>query len=272
MRMSNAAALQGAPAQALQWLNKNRRILTQKAVLGFPYYSSVRLRTTRTGAGPFTYTGAVTAAKAFGYKIGGVMDDAGFAAGTVATMAETNILQPGSTRDNAEVLVWGWSVEIMTNDPKLTRRFFRECVMLLSLSGTDTYQVGRLSFFPQTGGIFGMQRTLLEAGQLVETSGPLEGQISNGNPNAGSQFLLPDPVLWESIGSNKKDTNLSIQVKPERAIVETSTDRAAVAGAAPGVSGRVEAFTSPADGALGTYVDLCIRLSSISFSERSTNA
>ena len=270
--MGNAAVLSKAPPQTWQYLNQNRHLLTQRAVLGFPYYSAVRLPTTRTGAGPFTYTGPTTPSKAFGYKIGGVMDDAGFPTGTIATMAETNILQPGATRDNADVLVWGWSVEIMKGDPKLLRDFFRQCAMLMSLSGTDTYQVGRLSFFPQTGGLFGLARTALEAGQLVETSGPLEGQLSNGNPNAGSQFLLPDPVLWQSIGSNNKDVNLSIQVKPERAVVATSTDRAAVAGAAPGVSGRVEAFTSPANQADGTFVDLCIRLSSVSFSARSNNA
>lgn len=248
-----------------------RRGMNTKAVLSFPYYSTVRLKTTRSGAGPFTYTGDLAVKKAFSYKIGDVMDAAGFPAGTIATKAETNLLKASETRDNADVMIYGFSIHLRKNDPKLAYKFFRECVVELALSGTDTYQLGILDFFPQAGGLYGQQRTLLEAGQLVETSGPLTGFMSNGNPNAGSWFGLPDPLLWESVGSGKKDTSLIVSITPQRAITETSTDRAAVAGAAPGASGRVEAFTSPADAADGTFVDLTIRCHSVSISERSTN-
>jgi hypothetical protein len=244
----------------------------QKAVLSCPYYSTVRLRTTKAGAGPFTFTGDTTEKKAFAYKIGDVMDVAGFPAGTIATKAETNMIKASETRDNADVLIWGISIELAKGEIKLARDWWRVCVVELSLSGTDSYQLGRLAFFPQCGGLFGTQRSFLEAGQLVETSGPMWGVVTNGNPNAGSFFKLPEPLLWEALGSGKKDTSLVVKITPTAAVVENAADRAAVAGAAPGASGRVEAFTTPADQADGTFVDLCIRLHTVQVGERSRNA
>lgn len=260
-----------APQSVAAYMAANRKQFDNaRAVLSFPYHSAVRLKTTRTGAGPFTYTASVATVKAFNYKIGDVLDGAGFPAGTIATPADTNLLSASETRDGATVLVWGISIGIRKGEPRLVREFFRVTDVSLSLSGTDNYALGRLEFFPQVGGPFGQQRTKLEAGNLAETVGPLEGFITNGNPTANSFFKLPDPLVWQAKGAGK-DTSLVMSFTPREAFTLSSADRAAVAGAAPGASGRVEAFSAPADGADGTFVELVVRLHSVSISALSPN-
>lgn len=242
----------------------------ERAVLMFPYYSMVRLKTTRSGAGPFTYTGDTTPKRAFSYKIGDVMDAAGFPAATIATKAETNLQAASQTNQSSEVEIWGLSISIAKGEPKLIREFFRVCVVEISLSGVDTYLLGPLYFFPQVGGAYGMERTKLAAGPDNDPNGPMIGMISNGNPNAGSFLKLPEPLVWQPPGAGK-DSSLTVTLTPTAAISVSSTDRAAVAGAAPGASGQVDAFTSPADGADGTFLDLMIRLHTVSKSKLSVN-
>lgn len=244
-----------------------------RAKLFTPYYSTVRVRTTRTGAGPFTYTALTAEATAFGYKVGDDMSVAGFAAGSIATFAETNLRSGGTqTNNNSNVKIWGIAAELCPgSEPKLARKLWRNSVVKMALNANYQEILGPLTFFPSGGGLYGQERSLLEAGQLIETAGPLVGQLANGNPMASNFFKFPKPILWNAQGSGKRDASFSLIVQPTQAFTETATDRAANAGAAPGLSGRVEAFTSPADGALGTFVEIRFRLLCEADGERSDN-
>jgi hypothetical protein len=94
--------------------------------------------------------------------------------------------------------------------------------------------------------------------------------MSNGHPQAGNFFRFPQPFVWRAIGKGR-DSNLAVILRSSRAVTATSASRAAVVGAAPGESGRVEAATAPADLAAGTFVDVRVRLVSISVGDRSIN-
>lgn len=248
-------------------------IESQRAIKQVIYRSIIRCASARTGAGPFTYTIAPGPRVAFGYKIGDSLVQAGFAAG-VATAAETNLRSAGGqTNRNADVVIFGIGVEIMpTSEPRLVAELARYGFFSMSVDGgANSDYIGQLTDFPSGGALFGAQRTKLEAPTLVETAGPVESYLANGNPMAGNWLMLKRAVRWNSAASKKPDSALSVTFDLGQAVTETSTDRAAVAGAAPGASGRVEAFTSPADLARGTFVDLRVKLLTIEVSDRSAN-
>jgi hypothetical protein len=249
-------------------------IESQRVIKQVIYRSRIRVRSTRTGAGPFTYTVAKGPRTAFGYKIGDSLIQAGYASG-VATPAHTNLRTAGGqTNRNADVVIFGMGVEIMPGaEPRLVAKLAAEGFFTMTTDGgAQTDYVGQLTDFPSGGALFGSARTKLEAPNLAETAGPLESFIANGNPMAGNWLMLKKAVRWNSPGGTKKpDTSLAITFDLGEDVTATSTDRAAVAGAAPGASGRVEAFTSPADGAEGTYVDLRVKLLTIEVSDRGSN-
>lgn len=266
------AQLDATPPQ-VRALIAREAIESQREIKPVIYYSTIRARAPRTGAGPFTYTVAAQTWKAFTYKEGDDMGSAGFAAGTLATLAHTNLTTGGSqTNDGADVVVWGIGVEVdPISEPRIVAEVFNAAYVEISTSAANRTRIGKLQDFPSAGGLYGGAHTKLEAGQLVETIGPVESYLSNGNPMAGNFWKLPYPIRWNAVGNKKKDTALSLQVIMTASAALTATDRAAVAGAAPGASGRVEAFTSPADAARGTFAQFRLKLATVQIGERSVN-
>lgn len=245
-------------------------LASQKSVLAFPYYSTARFNAARTGAGPYAYTMASGTRKTFNYRIGESPGaSAGFATGVQVGKAETNLLKASETRDNADVMVWGVAIEARPgSDPYFVKQLWANAYVELSLSGTDAHLLGPLTFFPQAGGLYGMAASLVETPDLQAPKARPDGVLSNGNPTAGNFFKLPQPVRWESGGSGKKDTSLVIAITIDNAIALAGVADRAAAASVSGSPGQA-AFVSPADGSI--FVDLRVRLISISISERSTN-
>lgn len=270
--MRTLAQLDAVPPQVRAAIAQEA-IASQREVKAAIYYSTIRARAARTGAGPFTYTLPVQTLKAFTFKEGDDMGQAGFAAGTLANLSHTNLTTGGSqTNDGADVVIWGISVEVAAiSEPRLVAEFLDASYVEISTSAAGRTRIGKLQDFPGSGGLYGGAHTKLEAGNLAETIGPVESYLSNGNPMAGNFWKLPYPIRWNAVGNKKKDTALSVLVTMTEARAVTAADRAAVAGAAPGASGRVEAFTSPADGARGTFAQFRIKLATVQIGERSVN-
>jgi hypothetical protein len=247
---------------------------SQRAIKQVIYHSMIRVATARTGAGPFTYTANPGPRVAFSYKQGDPLVAAGFASGSVATAAETNLRSAGGqTNRNADVVIFGMGIEIMPiSEPRLVAELVRFGFLTMTTDGgASTDFIGKLTDFPSGGALYGAQHTKLEAGSLIESIGPVESFLANGNPMAGNWLMLKRAVRWNSAASKKPDSSLSVTLDLGQAISVSATDRAAVAGAAPGASGQVVAFTSPADLARGTFVDLRVKLLTIEVSDRGSN-
>lgn len=256
---------------------------TEIVLLPLPYWSTVRFLTTRAAGPPVAFTIDTTQRRAFAYAIGQDMTVAGFAAGTIATAADTNLLAASQTRDNADVWIWGIACNLQPNsEPTLAARLWRETDISISLNGTTTIPLGTPEMFPGAGGLYGRGTTglrtpdLFTAGAAVVAEGPGEGAqigfVTNGNPQSGNAKKLPQPFKWSAIGTAGADSSLSITFTPRRAITESMTSRAAVAGAAPGASGRVEAATAPAAaGDAFTFVDVRVQLLCVAVQRRSVN-
>lgn len=270
--LSRLQAVDAVPP-AVKALIAQEVIDSQRAIKQVIYHSTIKFASVRSGAGPFTYTIDTTPRTAFTYKIGDTMVASGFATGN-ATEAETNLRSGGGqTNRNADVVIFGMGIEILpTSEPRLVAEVVRQCFLSISLDGgSNSDLIGKITDFPSGGAVYGIQHTKLEAGNLAESIGPMEGYLANGNPMAGNWYMLKKAYRWNALSSKKPDSNLSIAARLGAAVTATATDRAAVAGAAPGSSGQVVAFTSPADGARGTFVELRVKLLTIEVSDRSSN-
>lgn len=232
---------------------------SQVTILPLPYWSTVRFRGIRAGAGPFTFATSVETRKAFAYKIGDDMQVAGFASGTAAQSNDTNLLAGGSqTNDNAAFVITGVGVEVVPgSEPELVKAIMRECALSLSLSGTNRQLLGPIARFPQPGGIFGQQCSTLssEDGAGGTPAGQLNGVLQNGNPQAGNLYKLGQfPLRWNAVGSGKKDTSLVISFDLGAAITLAGEATAGV-------------YTAPAE----IFADFRVHLHGIQISKRSSN-
>jgi hypothetical protein len=246
-------------------------VKTQKSVLPVPYWSTVRLLSSRAAGPPVVLTIDTTPRKAFQYAIGGDMQVAGFAAASSATPAETNLLRAGETLDNADVWLWGLAAELCTNaEPLIAAQAWRDSLVELSLNGTQSIRLGTLAMFPAAGGLYGLGRSFVAEPQLAQSGGVDGGQgatvgyLANGNPMAGNFMRFPQPFLWNGTGRGA-DASLSIIVTPQRTMTFTcAVARAAAAG--------VAAYTPPAAaGNAGTFVDIRFRLVAVAIGARSKN-
>lgn len=241
----------------------------QKTVLPIPYWSTVRLQATRAAGPPVVLTVDTTSRKAFQYAIGQDMQVAGFAAGTAAQAADTNLLRAGETLDGADVWLWGLAAELCTNsEPLIAAQAWRDAVVELSLNGTQSIRIGTLGMFPAAAGLYGAGRSFVAEPPLNQPGGgdngaPLVGYLANGNPMAGNFLRFPQPFKWCATGKGA-DASLSVITTPNRSIVVTcSVARAAAAG--------ISAYTPPAALAAGTFVDIRYRLIAVAVSPRSQN-
>ena len=241
----------------------------QVTVLTYPYWSTVRWAAT-IAANAATLDTAER--RAFGYAIGGNGTVAGFASTYAITAAETNLSQPGQTRDGADVYIWGISAHLEPNsDPRLAQEVWRRCLVNLNLGGNTTIPLGKLAMFPQAGGLQGTGQSGLvipeapQYGKGVDGgAGALYGFATNGMPAAQNYFKLPAPIKWSGVGIGADATfSLSaiLQSAPSVALAAT---RAAAAG--------VGAYTQPTTANIvDNSVDVTFQLICVSVARRSKN-
>jgi hypothetical protein len=246
----------------------NAGIADARTVLPVPYWSTVRVGGT---VAANTLTVDTTARKAFQYAVGQDMTIAGFTS-TTAGFADTNLLRAGETLDNSDVWIWGLAAELCPNsEPALAARLWRECIVELSLNGTQSIKLGTLGMFPGAGGLYGVGQSALlipdlaTAGRGVDGgAGAAFGSMSNGNPMGGNFLKFPQPFKWGAVGNGGADASLSVIVTPTRAItIALAATRAAAAGE--------QAWTQPTTGNAGTFCDIRFRLVSVAVSRRSQN-
>jgi len=241
-----------------------------RTILPTPMYSTVRFQSVAAVVGAVTtLTVDTTPRKAFQYAIGGAATVAGFAAAFVATPAETNLLRPGETLDNADVWMWGLAAEIgTTSEPTLAEGLWRNVAIDLSLNGTQSIRIGTLNMYPGAGGLYELGQSGIVTPNFDSSGGafggPSLGSLSNGNPMSGNFRRFPQPFKWSAVGGGGADSSLSIICTPNRAVTSAATAR--VANAAPNVG----AFTPPSTGR-GTFVDVRFQLICVSVSKRSVN-
>lgn len=251
-------------------------IKQQRTVLPVPYWSTVRIG--GTVAANVLTVAAAQPRKAFSYAIGQDMTAAGFTT-TNAEAADTNLLRAGETLDNADVYIWGLAIELCANsEPALAARLFRECIVEISTSGTQSIRLGTLGMFPSAGGLFGTGTSRIlqpSTNTAAPQDGGVGGQvgfIANGNPMGGNFMRFPQPFKWSSVGSNQGDSQLTITITPNRAItLALAATRAAVAVVAMVTPGTIEPATQPATGDQGTFCDFRVRLVAVSVGNRGQN-
>jgi hypothetical protein len=236
------------------------------------YYSRVRFQFVRTGAGPYTFTMAAgTELRAFGYGIGQDISSAafGFASGTTATPAETNLQQASTTLAGEQVRIFGLSLlPTSDSDSYLAKILWPNVSVQLALNGDQQgFKLGTPETIPGGGGLSGAGDSYIQSPPQQESYVSRSGALTNGVPHAGNFYPIPDPIVWNPAGAN--DGMLVIKLRVERAVTATLTERAAVAGGA-NTSGTA-AFLTPAANAIGTYVTVLVHLWCKQLSARSVN-
>lgn len=241
----------------------------QVTVLTYPYWSMVRWSPT-IAANAATLDTAER--RAFGYASGSGGTIAGFAATYAITGAETNLSQPGQTRDGADVYIWGISAHLEPNsDPRLAQEVWRRCLVSLNLGGNTTIPLGKLAMFPQAGGLSGSGNSGLvipeapKYGKGVDGgAGADYGFVTNGLPTAQDYFKLPAPIKWSGVGIGA-DATFSLSCTLQSA---PSVTLAASRAAAAGVGGYTQPTTA---NSVDQGVDVTFQLICVSVARRSAN-
>ena len=233
----------------------------QMAITSFPYFSTAKIRTVKNGTGPYSFDFAGGVTKAFGYAQGSDMSPAGYAPGTIANVWNTNLLQPSTTRDNADVQIFGLAACILPGSNRsVVEKVWANSSVSISLSGTDVFQIGRLEMLPSQGGLYGISSDDLVIPALNSSESLASGYLANGNPVPENYLHFPQPLVWSANGSGKKDTSLVVSVTTNAFTAASGlADRAAASGIAP--------YTVPDE----AYCEIAFRLISVSLSQRSLN-
>lgn len=265
-------------AQRIAGVPKDVREAIARAVIGsqstkehWPYYSRIRFQAAaETADGVTTYT--LTAGMrpiGFSYAVGQDMQVAGFPAGRLATLADTNLIRERSTEDGATVLVKGISISLMPySEPVLAAAISNESFVSFEQNGGDNrYKIGKLDMLPQGGGMFGRGVSWIANPSLPDSNSHDVGFVTNGNPLSGSYMPLPQPLAWTPIGQT--DSSLVMPVELFQDLQFTATARAA--GGVPATD-NTAAFDPPDGiGDPGTYVDLMLMLHVESLAARGVN-
>lgn len=248
-------------------------------VLPLPYWSTIRFQANRAAGPPVVFTVPAGERKAFAYPIGQSPQIAGFgAAFGNASEAETNLLRPSETRDNADFWIWGIAcAPSHDSEPALAGQIWRQTFVRLALNGTTQIPLGRLEMFPGAGGLYGTGRSFIKQPDATESGAVDNGNGSripfwaNGNPMGGNFFRLQQPFKWSSVGNSGSDSSLVLSFFLARDVVETAgLARAAVAAGTANM--QAGAFTPPlAAGDPGTFVDVITHLIGVSVAKRSVN-
>lgn len=242
---------------------------SQKVRKNLTYYSKVRFQFALSGAGPFVYTmNQGTKVTAFTYGIGDAANtqNSGFAAGFVATEAETNLLSGAST-GGKQIRIHGISLYLVEgSEIELAKLLWANVYADVTTDGQNRlFLLGPLGRIPGGGGLEGSNARSLLAEPPIAQNYAGVGNVNNGQPHAGNFLPLQEPVDWNPAG--KQDSSFAVRFTVARTIAFTTTlaaDRAAAAG--------VAAWTHPAAAALGTYVDVTVCLKAVEKVDRSTQA
>lgn len=243
-------------------------------ILTFPIWSTIRFQFALTAGPPVVIACDTSPRTAFSYGLNGDMGPAG-RAGVLATQADTNLQNPGQTRDQADVFIYGISAYIgQQSEPALVADIVRETDVQISTNGNVTLPLGSIDMFPAPGGIFGggssalLEPSIDNAGGVDGGAGTPVQFFSNGNPTSGSFFKLDAPIFWAGVGSGP-DSNLALICTPRRTITKTSALARAAGAAAAAYNGAPSAFTPIT--AARSFVDVRWRLHAASVQARSAN-
>lgn len=228
------------------------------------YFSSVRFRFVRSGAGPtFTYTCAASQSRiAFSYATNtSDIQQAGFAPGFNSWLRWTNLSEANKTRDGETYRIKGLSLyRGATSDAFLSALVWDTAAMQMTMNTNSVRPLGCLHFFPSTSGLSGRGFTRLQTPPLDSSFAETQ-LLQNSIEEDGSYFKFKDPIIWRPAG--KVDSSLSVSFIFPNDIVTTATARAVAAGVAP--------YDPPATDEIGTYVDITVRLIGESISDISVN-
>jgi hypothetical protein len=227
------------------------------------YFSTVRFRFIRSGAGPaFTYTcSAATPRVAFSYPQNGIMDSAGFVPGTQSNLRFTNLSDANKTRDGETYYIAGIALyRGATSDALLSALVWDTAAMTLVMNTDNLWSLGCLHFFPSTSGLSGRGFTRIQVPPLDSETTDLQ-LLQNSVEDAGAFFSFTNPLIWKPSGQT--DSSLAMQFTFNTDIVVTTVARAAGAG--------VAAYDPPATDQVGTFVDVTVRLIGHSVRDLSLN-
>lgn len=235
----------------------------------WPYYSRVRFQASVTSPAPPALVYTLTQNQrvlAFSYGQGEQMIQAGFPAGRVATLADTNIVDARKTEDGADIAIHGISAFLLpTSDGALAGALWSEASVVVEKNGGDQrYKLGNLAFMPQSGGLTGSMQT-----RIVEPDKSMKGRdvsfAANGWQVRQNRWDLPEEILWTPSGHT--DSTLSLKVELQQEVSSTATPRVAGTPAEP-----QDSYDPPTiEGEQGTFVDIMFLLHVRSMQPRSVN-
>lgn len=232
------------------------------------YFSTVRFQAAVSGTFLYTFA-AGTELRAFGYAQGDPMNTAviGFPAGRVATPADTNLISSSETISGEQVLIEGLSImPHEDSDAQLMQVLWPNVSVTLQLNGAQLqFPIGTLAMMPGSGGLSGTGTSYVTAPDIASSVARPVGALQNGWATVDNFYPFPEPVIWQPKGG--ADSTLIVKLRVEQASTYQTlltADRAAAAG--------IAAWTHPSGTALGTYVDVKVRLWSRQISPRSQNA
>lgn len=224
----------------------------------YPYYSTAHIGTVRSGSGPFTYTLAANSgpARLFSYQIGQAMTTAWIGDGTprTATERDTNLQTSNETQSGDEVEIVGIGLSLAPLSSlaaKLLAHVMTSAWCKIIFDGRDAgYPLGPLTFYP---GGHGLSGRALSLDMTPPLAGPPAGVgidfVANGLPMVDNIAMLQRPFKWTP---EKADSKMNIAVYFPEAIAFTSAAVTAASG--------VEAFTPPAAGGNGTFIEIVCKL------------
>lgn len=233
-------------------------------VNSFPYYTTIFVNPTISGASPTTYSlPAGTLLRGLSYGIGDSMLSAGaLAAFRTATNLETNMVQRQQTNGD-DFEIHGISIEASPDsDQYIVEQFLSNAAVEIGREGdTKRQNLGPAYLIPGAGGLYGQGHTdLIEPPQ--NSSFVMRGSVTAGLPAAQNFMAIPNKILWK--GGSGPDSTLGLVFTLQNALSFTRTARASGTG--------ITAWTPPTvAGSQGTFAKLLVRLHGTSKSSLSVN-
>lgn len=241
------------------------------------YYAPCNFPTTRAGAGPFTYTiaqGIIN--RVFTTHVGGPLTGVGFPAGTLATLADTNLTTDSQTNNGEFVVIYGIAIQPYpdTNgagaigaDPALVKAADQQISVTMTLGAGTLWTLGNPSMCPGGGGLFGLGDSYIlnpDANSYVYKTGVL----THGMPLWDNFRFFTDPLIWAPSG--KVDSVLNVTMTCERAVNVVNLDANRAGTASGATTQQTPLFAAPA--ATAVNLPYKVTLYSKQVNARSSNA
>lgn len=250
------------------------------------YYSTCRFQLIATSPAPGTYNVTLSQAERqpFAYSLGQSPAVAGFVAPTgmptsaaaAATLTQTNLSQPKSTRNGERFIITGISAFLSEgSDSALAAWVWQHANVQLVKNDTTRSPLGPLAFFPALSSINGSGT----APNLNPSFAESLATISRFRSSEGlsrSFDLSAAPVIWMPQGQT--DGSLFLAVNLDEPYTDSAADRAAVPGTINAWTPAYAANSTPlgpnptpSQVATGSYVDILFRLDGTSEAIMSQN-